>query len=335
MKSIKIGTQNEYNVVIGNGTANKKAFESFADARLFLLTDETLSSIYSVNTPYSYIIPSGEKSKTFENAGKILQKMCDCGLTRNDVLVAFGGGVVGDIGGFCASVYMRGIRYVQVPTTLLASVDSSVGGKTAVDFCGHKNLVGAFYQPAKVLCDTHFLSTLPERQFNAGMAEVIKYGVISDSDFFEKLENRQLSTEEIIIRCVEIKKDTVVQDVFDRGLRRILNFGHTVGHAVEKLSGYGYLHGEAVAIGMCIMMRGCEKLGLSEKESALRTEEILKSYSLPTVCKFSYAEILKETLFDKKRTGENTDIAVVPKIGISNIVSADAKMLEEIIRSGL
>ncbi len=335
MKSIKIDTQKEYEVVIGNGTANKKAFESFADARLFLLTDETVGSIYGVNTPNSYVIPSGEQSKTFETAGKILQKMCDCNLTRNDVLVAFGGGVVGDIGGFCASVYMRGIRYVQVPTTLLSAVDSSVGGKTAVDFGGHKNLVGAFYQPEKVICDTHFLSTLPKRQFNAGMAEVIKYGVIRETDFFEKLENNQLDTDEIIARCIEIKKDIVEKDTFDKGVRKILNFGHTVGHAVEKLSGYGYLHGEAVSIGMCVMMRGCVSLGITETESVLRTEELLKKYSLPVKCEFSYTDILNEAFFDKKRTGDRTDIVTVPEIGRSETVSADKKKLEELIRSGL
>lgn len=335
MKSIKIGTQNEYEVVIGNGTADKKAFESFADARLFLLTDEKVKSIYGVNTSCSYVIPSGEQSKTFEIAGKILKEMCDCNLTRNDVLVAFGGGVVGDIGGFCASVYMRGIRYVQVPTTLLSAVDSSVGGKTAVDFGGHKNLVGTFYQPAKVICDTQFLSTLPKRQINAGMAEVIKYGVIRDSDFFKKLERSQLNTEEIIARCIEIKKDTVEKDTFDKGVRKILNFGHTVGHAVEKLSGYSYLHGEAVSVGMCVMLRGCAKLGITEKESVQPAEELLKKYSLPVKCDFSYTDILNETVYDKKRTGDRTDIVTVPKIGCSEILSADKKMLEEIIRSGL
>ena len=335
-RMITLHTEPEYNVIIGK---NLKAFESLGDARLFILCDENVYLLYkdtlNVKNGVIYTFPAGEKSKTMDTAVKILTAMAENGFGRNDTLVAFGGGVTGDLGGFCASVYMRGIRYVQVPTTILAAVDSSVGGKTAVDFAGHKNLVGSFWQPSIVFCDTEYFKTLPARQFSAGVAEIIKYGIICDSDLFLKIESGRFELEEIIEKCVDIKCRIVEQDTRDNGIRKILNFGHTVGHAVEKLSNFNLLHGEAVSIGMCVILRGSERLGICKAGTAQRVSEVLQKYALPVSCDFCAEEILNEIKSDKKRTKNTTDMITVPEIGKAEILPLSDEKTAEIIQSGL
>lgn len=333
---ITVRTEPEYNVIIGK---NLKAFESLPDARLFILCDENVYSTYkdilNAKNGFVYTFPAGEGSKTADTAAKILSAMAENGFTRNDVLVAFGGGVTGDLGGFCASVYMRGIRYIQIPTTILAAVDSSVGGKTAVDFAGHKNLIGTFWQPSGVFCDTDYLKTLPPRQYSAGFAEIIKYGVICDAELFSTIESGQFELEDIIEKCIDIKRKIVEKDTRDNGIRKILNFGHTVGHAVEKISNFAFLHGEAVSIGMCVVLRGSERLGISKIGTAQRVEDLLKRYSLPVKCGFLCGDILKEIKSDKKRTQNGTEVILVPETGRAEIAEMNDKELSEIIQYGL
>ena len=331
---IRVHTVPEYDVIVGK---NLKAFESLGDTRLFVLCDWNVFSIYKniLKNCCVYTFPAGEKSKTTETAVKILTAMAENGFGRNDTLVAFGGGVTGDLGGFCASVYMRGIRYIQMPTTILAAVDSSVGGKTAVDFAGHKNLVGSFWQPSKVFCDTDFFKTLPHRQYAAGFAEIVKYGTISDKKLFSIIENGEFELENVIEQCIDIKRKIVEKDTRDMGIRKILNFGHTVGHAIEKLSNFGILHGEAVAVGMCVVLRGSQRLGLCKNGTAQRVSEVLHKYALPISCDFCAEDILNEVKSDKKRAGNSTDVIIVPEIGRAEIVPMGDNELFEIIRAGL
>ncbi len=262
------------------------------------------------------IVPSGEASKCLSRLGELYESFARAGLDRRSAVVALGGGVVGDLGGFAAATYLRGLAFVQCPTTLLAQVDASVGGKTAIDLPAGKNLAGAFHQPSLVLVDLDTLGTLPERELRAGMAEVIKYGVIADPELLSYVEsNRQAilshQTDEmthVVARCCEIKADVVGEDEREAGRREILNYGHTIGHAVEAVAGFGrYLHGEAVAIGMAAAGR-LSRLwgGWSEAEEA-RVNEALSAYGLPTRLDESLPEeaLLAAMRLDKKtRDGE-------------------------------
>lgn len=243
--------------------------------------------------------------------------MAENKLTRSDFAVALGGGVTGDMTGLAASLYLRGIPFVQVPTTLLAAVDSSVGGKTAVNLTAGKNLMGAFYQPSLVLCDTDTLGTLSAEIFADGMAEVIKYGVIFDKELFDTVKGGNISDklERIIARCVELKRDVVAKDEFDKGERQLLNFGHTMAHSIEKCSNFEISHGSAVAIGMVIAAKAGNALGWSDDDC---TDEIInanKNNSLPCECSFSPDELAQAALSDKKRAGDSIAFVAPRKIG--------------------
>lgn len=254
-------------------------------------------------------VPAGEASKALSRAQKLYALMAEHRLERHNPVVALGGGVVGDLGGFAAATYLRGVPFVQVPTTLLAQIDSSVGGKVAVNLAAGKNLVGAFHQPSLVMADPLTLQTLPDREFRAGLAELIKYGVILDGEFFEAMERRMpaiLGREAavlvpLIARACELKALVVSQDEREGGLRRILNFGHTVGHALEKAAGYGrILHGEAVAIGMVAAARLGERLGTCPGGTADRIAALLERAGLPTESEFGAAALLPAMRLDKK-----------------------------------
>ena len=251
---------------------------------------------------YSHILPHGEGSKTFDELVKLLNFTAECGFSRSDTLVALGGGVVGDLCGFAAAVYMRGVHFVQLPTTLLAAVDSSVGGKTAVDLAAGKNLAGAFYQPDLVLCDLDTFSTLPQEEYANGMAEVIKYGFIRDEELLKRLA-RNFDEEEVVSRCVQIKADIVANDEFDRGERMLLNFGHTVGHAVEARSGFAIPHGQAVAVGMVRVTQACVKNGLCPPETLETMLALLERYGLPRETPYPMSELLDYMVKDKKSSG--------------------------------
>lgn len=271
-------------------------------------------------------IRPGENSKSLDTALEIIRRLVLLRADRETCLIALGGGVVGDLTGFVASIYMRGISYVQVPTTLLAQVDSSVGGKTALDLPEGKNLVGTFWQPRAVFMELSFLDTLPEQQMREGLAEVVKYGLIEDQGLISVLESKPNlhltrdadSMEEIVYRCALIKKKFVEMDERDQGVRRILNFGHTIGHALEAVSSYKIPHGEAVSMGMVAEARISFKLGHLPKIQMERIEAILTSQALPTRIpdRVSVEGILNHMERDKKRMGGSIPIVLLKRVGL-------------------
>ena len=276
---------------------------------------------YRVET---FVFPAGEQSKTLSTYAQALSAFANAGLTRSSLVVALGGGVVGDLAGFAAATYMRGIRCVQVPTSLLACVDSSVGGKTAVDLPEGKNLVGAFFQPDAVLVDTSLLATLPEHFFIDGCGEVLKYGVIFDSDLFAELESCSASDMrlgEVIARCVQLKRDVVQADEKEAGQRQLLNFGHTLGHAIEKLSGFTVTHGFAVACGMVLVAKASAKRGWLSAQDAQRIERAVRAWGLLADTNESAQAIYDAALADKKRRGSTMNVVVASEIGKARIES--------------
>lgn len=282
------------------------------------------------------VIPAGEQSKNMQMLASVLEQTAQLGLTRSDVLIALGGGVTGDLGGFAAASYMRGIAFVQIPTSLLAQIDSSVGGKVAVDLAAGKNLAGAFYQPKAVYIDPLLLQTLPVRFLHDGLAEAIKYGCISDAGLFARLDacadDAQLlaAAEDIIAACCSIKARIVEQDEFDTGLRMLLNFGHTLGHAVEQYYGYsGYTHGEGVAVGMYQLTLRTEKLGLTEAGTADRLAQVLKKYSLPLQVEAPRQKLLEVMGRDKKKQGQSITLIILDRIGSGRLQKIDWHELPE------
>jgi len=265
-----------------------------------------------------FVFPNGEASKCQKTLDRIYEYLTLCGITRSDLILAFGGGVVGDMAGFAAATYLRGVDYIQIPTTLIAQTDSSVGGKTAIDTPLGKNLVGAFYQPKLVLCDVDLLSTLPDSVFNSAMAEVVKYALLSDSDLFSLLEDKPIKDvlEDVVNRCIQIKADVVSGDEFDKGNRMLLNLGHTLGHSVENHSHYTVSHGEGVAIGMNIMLKACVKNQLLDDAIYKRFLNLLAKFSLPTSYeKASLKELVDIAFHDKKREDESISIIICEGIG--------------------
>jgi len=280
-------------------------------------------------------LPDGEKYKNFQSIEYALDRLFDAKYDRNSIIIAFGGGVIGDMSGFIASIFLRGIKFIQIPTTLLAMVDSSVGGKTGINNKYGKNLIGSFYQPEVVYIDTHFLSTLPKREFFAGMAEVIKMAVMFDEKFFENLEKENLSIEEIIKRSVELKADVVNQDEKEKGIRSVLNYGHTFGHVIENITDYKtYLHGEAVAIGMIMANKLSIELGFLTNKENERIKNLLKRYNLPTTFKIKDEEEFYAHFFADKKTMNNAIKFIIPeKIGKYKIVkNIDKEIILNVLR---
>jgi 3-dehydroquinate synthase len=284
-------------------------------------------------------IPAGEQSKCPQVLSEVWEQLMDVGMTRSDAIVALGGGVVGDLAGFAAATILRGVDFVQIPTTLLAQVDSSVGGKVAVDLEAGKNLAGAFYQPKMVLMDPECLKTLPDRVFSDGMAEVIKYGCIWDKNLFDTLKalgNRSGimgNIQDIALRCCGIKGQVVEQDEKDTGLRMLLNFGHTLGHVYEKAYHYEtYTHGEAVAAGMVAAAKLGEKLGITPAGTHTEIEALLRQFGLPTAISAT-AQDYEETLGkDKKSQGENINLVVLEELGKAKTVKMPKTQLLSLIQ---
>lgn len=330
MRRISVRTGKPYEVHIEAGLL-QKAGELLAArgfrGKLALISDDRVLSLHGTSLSNSlteagfkvvtYAFPNGEESKNMDTVTRILEFLAENSLTRSDIIVALGGGVVGDIAGFCAAIYMRGIRFVQLPTTLLAAIDSSVGGKTGVDLSSGKNLAGAFWQPELVLCDPDVLCTLPDEIFNEGVAEAIKYGVIADRELFDRLAAGRLhqELEQVIERCVQIKSQLVSEDEFDCGNRQLLNFGHTIGHAVEKCSNFQLRHGQAVAIGMVMMA----KIAWQKEWSAENCEEpirnVLTRFRLPLESPFDFHSLSGAMLADKKRKGGEITLVIPERIG--------------------
>ncbi len=329
-----------YDIKIAPGLINKLGAECARlklGSRCAIITDTNVGRAYAKPAynsllragfePSLVIVPAGETAKSLKNVQSCFDRLASHRLERKSFIVALGGGVVGDLAGFVAATYLRGIPFVQVPTTLLAHVDSSVGGKTGVNLKAGKNLVGAFYQPKLVLCDLAALNTLPPREFRAGLAEVVKYGIIYDAALFTRLErdlpkllrreNKALS--EIIARCCEIKADVVGQDETESGLRAILNFGHTIGHGLEAISSYGkYLHGEAISIGQVAAAKLSHELsGLPEKDAA-RIADLFKRAGLPTTVKLNASQrpkLFAAMKLDKKVSDGEIKFVLAQRIG--------------------
>ena len=332
MKIVNVNTGKPYQVVIGDGirrNVGKTLLElaGKCDVKAAVITDTTVEKLFLDDVVASlksagiecviYSFAPGENSKTLDTFGNIVEFLAANHLTRSDFVVALGGGIPGDVAGFAASAFLRGVRFVQLPTTLLAAVDSSVGGKTAVNLGAGKNLCGAFYQPGIVLCDPETLKTLPKQEFACGAAEVVKYGMISDPELFAALEKGALDSDVagVIARSVEIKAEFVSEDEFDRGRRQILNFGHTWGHAVEKCSKYSIQHGEAVAIGMVKMTKVAAKKGFCPSELPERLVKLLEFLQLPTATDIPDEQLLGALLSDKKRSGNKINLVLPRKLG--------------------
>lgn len=323
MKRIKVNTSRDYSVIVGNGVVSlirdelKKTLKA---SRLLIVTDDNVAPLHldpfvaSLNgyETHTLILQNGEKNKTIDSVLSILSYMKANSFDRDDAVIALGGGVVGDISAFSASIYMRGIDFVNVPTTLLSQVDSSVGGKTGVDFQGAKNIIGSFYQPRLVICDTDYLNTLKPNVFADGCAEVIKYAFIGNAELLSVIENGiKANINEIVYRCVNDKNTIVSRDEFDRGERALLNFGHTVGHAVEGLSNYTVSHGSAVAIGMSVITLGCERVGICPIGTYEKLIGILHANGLPVSTEMDADTLVGAIKNDKKKSGELIT-AVIP-----------------------
>lgn len=349
MKKVTVNASRVYDILIEKGildSAGQLASEVIKPCTAAILTDSNVAPLYAERLERSlasagfrtvrYVIPAGEESKSAESYIAFLSFMAQNKITRSDCIFALGGGVVGDLAGFCAATYLRGIKFIQIPTTLLAMVDSSVGGKTAIDIPEGKNLVGAFYQPSLVICDPSTLDTLPDGIFADGCAEVIKYGIINDKRLFEKLKSPiKDQIEDIIENCVCDKRDVVDADERDVGVRQLLNLGHTPAHSIEALSEFRTSHGSAVAIGIALMARSAVKQGLCPQSDLDDIITMLKSYSLPTECDYSAKALADIALNDKKRSGGKINLIVPFGIGDSRIYEISVGELEHFFANGL
>lgn len=344
MQTIRVETARPYSVQVGAGLLPKlgemlAALPGTRYRTAALVSDATVFDLYgdTVRTSLEaaglavvvYRFPPGEGSKCLRTVEGMLEQFARHRLTRSDVVVALGGGVTGDMAGFAAAVYQRGIDYVQLPTTLLAAIDSSVGGKTAVNLAAGKNLAGAFWQPRLVLCDTDTFATLSPDIFSDGLAEAIKHGCIRDPELFALLEHADpyAHVDEIIARSVRLKAGVVAQDEQEHGLRQILNFGHTPGHGIEKLSGFQLAHGKAVAVGICLMADACVANGLLAAGEARRIRRTVQRCGLPDRCAYSIADICRESLGDKKRSGNTLNLVVLERIGKAAVLPVAADQL--------
>jgi len=352
MKKITIDASAAYDILIEKGLIDKVGSLSFpvvGKGKAAVVSDDTVYALYGerVNASLAeagfsllppFVIPHGEASKTMESFTALVHHLAEHQFTRTDVIFALGGGVVGDLAGFAAACFLRGVRFVQIPTTLLACVDSSVGGKTAVDIPMGKNLVGAFHQPSLVLCDPAVLDTLSPKDFACGMAEVIKYGMIGDKALFEMLQppaDPKEKIEAIIEMCVTDKGRIVKEDEFDTGARQLLNLGHTFGHGVEALSDFTVMHGEGVAIGMAIVSRAAVKLGLLSETDCSALLSMLRHHGLPTETKETAAELYRKSLSDKKRKGGNITLVMPHGIGDSRLYPCPVEDVLKIIEAGI
>ncbi len=343
MRKVKVEASKPYEVIVGEkilpniGTYlldKKKPCKAviISDYTVEKLMGETVTKSlekegYSV---FKFTFEPGEKSKSLSRATEIFDFLAENKISKSDLLVALGGGVVGDITGFCASIYLRGIPFIQIPTTILSAVDSSVGGKTGVNLEAGKNLVGAFYHPIFVLCDIEAFNTLEENEYKSGICEVIKYGCILDKELFQVLleEDFGKKSEEIVTRCIRLKSEIVGKDEFDTGIRQILNFGHTIGHAIESLSNYKISHGEAVGIGMHMIEKA------SGSGFDIEIYNILNKYGIKTATEYKASELAEKAKNDKKISEGKINLILLKEIGDAKIRTISVEGLENFFRKG-
>lgn len=350
MKTVTVRASKTYEIKIGPGLLDMVGTEAAKlgkAEKVCIVSDSNVFPLYGNKvtagleqagfTVSTFVFPAGEESKNGYTFLSLLNTLAEQQLTRTDLIVALGGGVVGDLAGFAAACYLRGIRFIQIPTTLLAAVDSSVGGKTAIDLPAGKNLAGAFCQPSLVLCDTDTLNTLPLEIFRDGCAEVIKYAVLYDPALFETLENNGFAfdREAVIARCVELKRDVVMEDEFDTGSRMKLNLGHTIGHGVEASSHFAVSHGKAVAIGMAMVARAAAACGLCSAECSRKIQKLLLEFDLPVHTDYTAEELFRCALSDKKRSGSTVRLIIPREIGRCEILPTPVSQLTSFIEEGL
>lgn len=346
MRKIHVNLQNNsYDILIGGGLLNKCGeliSKAVNPCKAFIISDTNVAPIYLDTvegalqsagfTTAAHIFPAGEKSKTIDAVVTMVEDMANEQLCRTDCVIALGGGVVGDMAGFASAIYMRGIDFIQLSTSLLSDIDSSVGGKTGCDLENGKNLVGAFHQPKMVIIDTNTLNTLPEHFKSDGMGEMIKYGVFRSESLFDSICDSPNTAvcEQNIFECVSIKREVVENDEFEHGERKLLNFGHTLGHAIEKYYDFEkYSHGEAITIGMVLMAKAAEKNELCKAGVAEKIIQCAEKFNLPTDCDADINELLKIAVSDKKRRGEKIDIILPRKIGDAFIYTIEVEKLPE------
>ena len=350
-KTIHVTASRDYDVLIGSGlmeNTGKLVKEVHGPCKVAVISDSNVAPLYMKTVRESlekegfktvqFVFPAGESSKTLDVMGAVLNFCAGQRLTRTDLFVALGGGVTGDLTGFAAASFLRGVDYVQMPTSLLAAVDSSVGGKTAVDIPSGKNLVGAFKQPLRVICDIDAFETLPDVVFHDGCAECIKYGVLESPRllkiFSEGTEAVKANIADVVAESVQIKANYVANDEFDTGVRRYLNLGHTIGHAIERSAKYRLMHGHCVAIGMVMISRAGEALGITEAGTTENLIAICEQNSLPVSCDFSTKTLLDGALSDKKRMGGRIALIIPEKLGKCMTHTVPVDELEHIIDLG-
>lgn len=355
MTTVTIDTHTKtYDVRVGQGLLDKAgeltssvlSFTGETPRSVCVVSDDNVFPLYGERLKgsmesagfrvFPFVFPHGEKSKRLDVYEKLAERLAQECFTRSDVVVTLGGGVAGDLAGFAASTMLRGTAFVQIPTSLLAAVDASVGGKTALDLASGKNLIGSFYQPDLVLCDTGVFATLPEKEIRNGCAEIIKYAMLDDPALCRELLERHVRNdyEAVVAACVRKKKSYVEQDVNDFGVRHMLNFGHTFGHAIESLSGYAIPHGEAVAAGMAIASRAACAKGFCGPETPAYMEAVLKAYGLPTSTDFPASLLAAEAKKDKKASGDVVNIIIPVEVGRCEMLCIGKEELEDWFRAG-
>ena len=351
MRSIQVQAQNgTYEVVIDRGLMSRVGTllsERLESRHALLVCDDTTAGLYAGTVTASlkaagfdvasFVFPHGEASKTWSIVGSLLEAAASANLTRSDFFIALGGGVCGDMTGFAAAVYLRGVPFVQIPTTLLAAVDASVGGKTGVDLRTGKNLAGAFHQPACVLFDPAVIATLPAEQIAEGKVEIIKHAVLAGGRLFELVDSGSIldDIEEVVALNVEVKRDYVMADPYDIGCRQLLNFGHTIGHAIEKCSNYTIPHGQAVAMGMVAETKAFIKLYNEKSEVLEIIQSLLKKNNIKYDILYTAQELAKAAIHDKKMASGNLNIIAPLGIGNCQLRSIPVSRLEEYIEGGL
>ena len=350
MNTIKVNASRSYEVRIGAGimkSVGNDVSALFSAEKCVIVTDNNVNKLYaeavvkSISDAgievFKYVFPHGESSKCAATYIDLINFLAESDLSRSDVIISLGGGVTGDLAGFAAATYLRGINLVQIPTTLLAMVDSSVGGKTAIDLPKGKNLCGTFYQPHLVLCDTDALKTLPADIFLDGCAEIIKYGCLGNAELLEHLEMHKLDfdVDYVISTCVSMKRDVVTGDEFDRGMRQLLNLGHTAGHVIEKLSNFSVSHGRAVAMGLAIISDSAAKAGICEKDSSDRIIDLIKSFGFTLNHGYTEEEFLPCFVSDKKRTGSSITAVVPVSFGESKLFKMSIEEFKQFISTGV
>lgn len=347
MKTIQVKVSKNYEVKIGTNILSEVTSTLKKGQKVAIVTDETVALLHLeklkdvlANAGFVaevFMFPSGEESKSVKVLSCLLEWLAQIQMTRSDIILAFGGGVTGDLAGFAASIYLRGIEFIQIPTTFLAAIDSSVGGKTGIDLQAGKNLAGSFWQPKAVICDTSLLETLSEETFAEGSAEAIKAGILRDPEMFEIIQAGETKQrlEEIICRCVSMKRDIVEQDEFDTGERQLLNLGHTFGHCIEKLSNFEITHGNAVAIGIALIMKAAVIYGHCKEEEKDVVIQTLHENGLYTDCPYTADEMMEVMKRDKKRQGDKLTIILPRKIGECFLHTVTLEEAKAYLKSGI